>query len=71
MLVRNNAPVFGANASPYQAAGDWQFTVSARNLVSNDHYNGTVEQVERHERENYITNRQNLIDFGVTKMLTS
>ena len=70
MLVRNNAPVFGANASPYQQPGQWQVNLSSRNLVSNDHYNGKVEQHERQERENYITNRQNLFDIGVTRVLT-
>jgi peroxiredoxin len=70
VLIRNNAPVFGANASPYQQRGDWQLSLSARNLISNDHYNGKVEQHERQERENYITNRQNLFDIGITRALT-
>lgn len=70
MLIRNNAPVFGANASPYQQSGEWQVSVSTRNLVSNDHYNGTVEQHERQERQNYITNRQNLVDFGISRVVT-
>ena len=51
-------------------AGDWQLNLSSRNLVSNDHYNGTAEQHERQERQNYITNRQNLFDVGVTRALT-
>ena len=62
--------MFGANASPYATAGDWQLNLSSRNLVSNDHYNGTAEQHERQERQNYITNRQNLFDVGVTRVLT-
>ena len=70
MLIRNNAPVFGANASPYARPGEWQVNLSARNLVSNDHYNGKVEQHERHELENYITNKQNLFDIGITRVLT-
>jgi hypothetical protein len=70
VLIRNNAPVFGANASPYQEPGEWHVSVTARNLVSNDHYNGTVEQHERQERQNYITNRQNLIDIGISRVLT-
>lgn len=70
MLIRNNAPVFGANASPYATAGDWQLNLSSRNLVSNDHYNGTAEQHERQQRQNYITNRQNLFDVGLTRVLT-
>jgi hypothetical protein len=70
VLIRNNAPVFGANASPYQVPGVWQLNLSSRNLISNDHYNGKVEQHERQERENYITNRQNLFDVGLTRILT-
>jgi hypothetical protein len=70
VLIRNTAPVFGANASPYMQPGDWQIHLSSRNLVSNDHYNGTAEQHERQERENYITNRQNLFDVGVTRAIT-
>jgi hypothetical protein len=71
VLIRNNAPVFGANGSVYPQPGTWQLNLSARNLVSNDHYNGTAEQHERQERENYITNRQNLFDIGVTRQMTS
>lgn len=70
MLIRNNAPVFGADSTPYRQPGEWQVSVSSRNLVSNDHYNGTAEQHERQERLNYITNKQNLIDVGVSRVLT-
>ena len=70
MLIRNNAPVFGANASPYQQPGEWQVNLSSRNLVSNDHYNGKVEQIERQHLQNYVTNVQNLFDIGVTHVLT-
>jgi hypothetical protein len=69
VLIRNNAPVFGANASPYSQPGEWQVNLSSRNLVSNDHYNGKVEQHERQENENYITNTQNLFDIGITRVL--
>jgi hypothetical protein len=62
--------VFGANGSVYHRPGDWIVSVSARNLVSDDHYNGTVEQVERQERETYIKNTQNLLDIGITRMIT-
>jgi hypothetical protein len=70
VLIRNNAPVFGANASPYHQPGEWLINVSSRNLVSDDHYNGTVEQVQRQELQNYVTNRQNLLDIGVTRVFT-
>jgi len=38
--------------------------------VSNDHYNGTVEQVQRQQLQNYVENRQNLFDIGLTRIMT-
>jgi hypothetical protein len=70
VLIRNTAPVFGANRSPYQEPGEWQVSVSTRNLVSDDHYNGTVEQVQRQTLASYVTNRQNLVDIGVSRVVT-
>lgn len=70
MLIRNNAPVFGAHASPYSQPGEWQVSLSSRNLVSKDHYNGTVEQVQRQTLQNYVTNKQNLLDLTVTRVFT-
>ena len=70
MLIRNNAPVFGADSSPYQQPGEWRVSVSARNLVSNDHYNGTEEQHERQELQNYVTNVQNLFDIGISRTVS-
>ena len=52
MLIRQNGPVFGSS-SPYSQAGETQLTISARALVSNDHYNGTEEQVQRHTLDTY------------------
>jgi hypothetical protein len=71
VLIRNTAPVFGANRRPYQEAGEWQFSLASRNLVSNDHYNGTVEQVQRQTLQNYVTNRQNLVDFAISRAMTN
>jgi hypothetical protein len=62
--------VFGANASVYQQPGEWLISGAARNLVSSDHYNGTVEQVQRQTNQNYIKNTQNLFDIGITRVLT-
>lgn len=62
--------MFGANRSVYQQAGEWQVSISSRNLVSNDHYNGTDEQVQRQTLQNYVTNRQNLADLGITRAMT-
>ena len=58
--------MFGANRHPYQEPGEWQVSLASRNLVSNDHYNGTVEQVQRQTLQNYVTNRQNLVDLAVS-----
>ena len=62
--------MFGANSSPYRQPGDWQVSVSSRNLVSNDHYSGTVEQHQRQELQNYVNNKQNLLDFAVSRLIT-
>ena len=62
--------MFGANVSPYGQPGDWQVSGSSRNLVSNDHYNGKVEQHERQTLQNYVNNKQNLLDFGVSRLMT-
>lgn len=70
MLIRSNAPVFGANATTYEAPGTWQISISSRSLVSNDHYSRTVEQVQRQTLQNFVTNRQNLLDIGVARQLT-
>lgn len=70
MLIRNNAPVFGANASPYSLPGEWQVSLSTRNLVSNDHYRGGEEQVQRQTLQNYVTNHQHLVDLNVSRAFT-
>ncbi len=62
--------MFGANATPYEAPGRWQVSLSSRNLVSNDHYSGTAEQLQRQALQNYVTNHQNLLDVGVTRQVT-
>jgi hypothetical protein len=70
VLIRSNAPVFGADANPYTQPGEWQVSLTSRNLVSNDHYNGAVEQVQRQTLQNYVTNKQNLLDVNVSRTLT-
>ena len=70
MLIRNNAPVFGANASPYQQPGEWHLSLSTRNLVSNDHYAGGEEQLQRQALQNFVTNKQNLVDLNVSRTMT-
>ena len=71
MLIRSNAPVFGANGNAYQQRGDWQVSVTSRNLVSTDHYSGTVEQTQRQTLQNYVRNHQNLLDVGLAHVVTN
>ena len=71
MLVRQNAPVFGASASDYLAAHTWQVGLSYRGLKSDDHYVGTQEQLERHQLGNFVINRQNVLDLSVTRALNA
>lgn len=65
MLIRQSAPVIGADGSTYTPAGEWQFSVGARNLRSTDHYNGTVEQLQRQTQGTYVVNMQHSLDFTV------
>ena len=69
MLIRQNGPVFGSS-NPYSQAGETQLTISARALVSNDHYNGTEEQVQRHALDTYVTNHQRMLDVNVTRVFS-
>lgn len=62
--------MFGANRNPYQQPGEWNISIAARNLVSNDHYNGKEEQVRRQEVGSFVTNRQNLLDIGISRVMT-
>jgi len=56
--------VFGASADPYQSKGEWLFGVAARGLRSHDHYNGTVEQIQRQTNRNYVVNEQYSLDLS-------
>lgn len=63
MLIRQSAPVLGAEGSTYTPAGEWQFSVGARNLRSTDHYNGTAEQLQRQAQGTYVENLQHSLDL--------
>jgi hypothetical protein len=71
VLVRQNAPVFGASANDYLAAHNWQVGLSYRGLRSDNHYVGTQEQIERHQLGNFVINRQNVLDLSVTRALNA
>jgi hypothetical protein len=71
VLVRQNAPVFGASANDYLAAHTWQVGLSYRGLRSDNHFVGTQEQLDRHQLGNFVINRQNVLDLSVTRSLTA
>jgi hypothetical protein len=62
--------VFGADTSPYSRPGEWQISLSSRNLVSNDHYAGGEEQLQRQTLQNFVTNKQNLADLNISRTMT-
>ncbi len=66
MLIRNNAPVFGASENTAPVKGEWQFNFNYRGLTSDDHYNGIKFQYQRESIGNYVVNTQQLYDFGLS-----
>ena len=56
--------MFGASADPYLQKGEWLFGTAARGLRSHDHYNGTVEQVQRQDNQTYVINKQYALDLS-------
>ena len=65
MLIRQTAPVIGADGSTYTPKGEWNFNLSARNLRSTDHYNTDIEQVQRQTLGTYVVNLQKSIDLTI------
>lgn len=65
MLIRQTAPVFGADGSPYALPGEWQVNVSLRNLRSTDHYSLDQEQVQRQTLGTYVINQQHAADLTI------
>lgn len=70
MLIRQTAPVFGADSQPVPAAGSWQMSLSYRTLTSDRHYSGTEEQTHREEDRTNVINEQRALDIGVTYAVT-
>ena len=60
MLIRTNAPVFGASDTLPQREKEWQLSISYRGLTSDDHYNGTQFQYARKANNTYVINTQQL-----------
>jgi len=70
VLIRQNAPVFGASGKVLPDKGELQIDLAFRGLHSDDHYNGTVYQSHRKELGNYVVNNQRILDLSATYSLT-
>lgn len=70
MLIRQTAPVIGADGSTYTPIGEWNFNISARTLRSTDHYNTDIEQVQRQTLGTYVVNLQKALDFTIGRQMT-
>jgi peroxiredoxin len=62
--------VFGSS-NPYSEPGDTQITLTTRNLRSTDHYNGTVEQLQRQTQQTYVINMQHAVDLTINRTITA
>ena len=62
--------MFGSS-NPYSEPGETQVNLSTRNLRSTDHYNGTVEQIQRQTLDTYVVNLQHAVDLTVSRTITS
>lgn len=70
MLIRQTAPVFGADSRPVPEAGSWQMSFSYRTLTSDRHYSGTEEQTQREENQTNVINEQRALDVGFAYAVT-
>jgi len=70
VLIRQSAPVIGAQGTPYAAVGEWQFSLSGRDLRSDNHYVTDVEQKQRHTLGTYVINEQHAIDLSINHQFT-
>lgn len=70
MLIRNNAPVFGASDEIVFTPGEWQATFNYRGVNSHDHYNGTRFQYQRESAGTYVVNTQQIYDLGASYTFT-
>ncbi len=61
--------MFGSS-NPYSQPGETYLSLSTRNLRSSDHYNGTVEQVQRQTQGTYVVNLQHMFDLSIGHTFT-
>jgi hypothetical protein len=65
VLIRQTAPVFGADSRLVPEKGEWQVSLSYRDLESNEHYSGSERQHQRDTLGTYVINTQQALDIGV------
>ena len=70
MLIRQNAPVFGASVNVLPEKGQVELALSLRGLHSDDHYNGTIHQNQRQEEVTYVVNQQKIVDITASYAVT-
>lgn len=70
MLIRQTAPVFGAASRLVPAKGEWQVSLSYRDLESDEHYSGSERQHQRDTLGTYVINTQQALDLGVAYTVT-
>lgn len=66
MLIRQTAPVFGVASRLVPAKGEWQVSLSYRQLKSDTHYSGDERQRQRERAGTYVINTQQALDIGVS-----
>jgi hypothetical protein len=70
ILLRQTSPMFGTTGAPDQEVGTWNITFTGRDSTADDHWNGTVEQVQRKTDGTYVVNRQNSITTTISYQWT-
>jgi hypothetical protein len=66
IVIRQNAPVFGADEQIVSTRGQWTLAFNYRGSKASDHYNGTQFQYQRQANNNYVDNTQQLYDFAAS-----
>lgn len=64
--MRTNAPVIGAQGSPYLAPDAWQFNFGYRYQYSDRHFTGTHEDKERDADNSQVKNTIHQLNLGMT-----
>ncbi len=70
ILARQSAPVVGGLESPYLSPNEWQVFATYRTLRADTHFIGTTEDLTRKRRKNFVVNKQQLLDIGLTRAIT-